>query len=279
VYRVFVMNKRFIKQIIIAFILILILSGFGFLVYYFSRPGPTCTDGIQNQSEEGIDCGGPCSSCDVVNLDEVKVIWAKAIPAQNNFYDLAAQIRNPNQNHGSGEVSYKFELYDDTGNIVVQRSGQTFILPNQTKYLTQTRVMANRSVSQVRLLFEQVEWQKMDDYQSPQLFIQQKEYRLLGGEEAGFSQARAILVNKSNFDFDKIDIDILLFNLDHNLLALNSTEMRTLLSGQERDFVATWFSLIEGQVSFVEIEPETNVFNPDNYLPTGRRIPERFQEY
>jgi hypothetical protein len=25
---------------------------------------PTCTDGLMNQGEEGIDCGGPCSSCD-----------------------------------------------------------------------------------------------------------------------------------------------------------------------------------------------------------------------
>jgi len=273
------MDKRFVKQIIIAFVLISILSGFGFLAYYFNRPGPTCTDGIQNQSEERIDCGGPCISCDVVNLGEVEVIWAKAIAAQNNFYNLAAQIRNPNQNHGSGEVSYRFELYDDADNIVAQRSGRTFILPNQTKYLTQVKVVANRSASQVRLLFDETNWQKIEDYQSPQLFIQQKEYRLLDNEEAGFSQARAVLVNKSNFDFDKVDIDILLFDLSHNLLALNSTEMRTLLSGQERDFIAVWFDSIEGQVSFIEMEPETNIFNPDNYLPTGRRIPERFQEY
>jgi len=27
------------------------------------NPCPTCSDGIQNQNEEGIDCGGPCPSC------------------------------------------------------------------------------------------------------------------------------------------------------------------------------------------------------------------------
>ena len=26
-------------------------------------PGPTCTDGIQNQGESDIDCGGPCPRC------------------------------------------------------------------------------------------------------------------------------------------------------------------------------------------------------------------------
>lgn len=25
--------------------------------------GPSCNDGIQNQGETGVDCGGPCSPC------------------------------------------------------------------------------------------------------------------------------------------------------------------------------------------------------------------------
>ena len=31
----------------------------------------TCTDGIQNQKERGIDCGGPCSACSTCD-DEIK---------------------------------------------------------------------------------------------------------------------------------------------------------------------------------------------------------------
>jgi hypothetical protein len=33
------------------------------------EPEPTCTDGIQNGDEEGIDCGGSCPPCDQVVLD------------------------------------------------------------------------------------------------------------------------------------------------------------------------------------------------------------------
>ena len=46
--------------------------------------------------------------------------------------------------------------------------------------------------------------EKPEDYQPPRLSIQQKEYRLLGNEEPGFAQLRAVLINKTNFDFDKI---------------------------------------------------------------------------
>jgi len=63
------------------------------------------------------------------------------------------------------------------------------------------------------------------------------------------------------------------------LLALNTTEIRTLLAGQERDFVATWFNQFSGQVVVVKVEAETNIFDQDNYLPAGAGEPERFQEY
>jgi hypothetical protein len=31
-----------------------------------STPTPTCSDGIQNQGETGVDCGGPCTACQTV---------------------------------------------------------------------------------------------------------------------------------------------------------------------------------------------------------------------
>ena len=119
-----------------------------------------------------------------------------------------------------------------------------------------------------------IEWKKLDDYQVPQLIIQQKEYRLLESEEPGFSQVRGVLVNKSSFDFDKIDIDVLIFNSSGQIIGLSTTELRTLLSGQERDFFTTWFNQIKGEVISVQIEPETNLFDSDNYLTTGQKIPE-----
>jgi hypothetical protein len=32
-----------------------------------STPTATCSDGIQNQGETGIDCGGPCAACPTVS--------------------------------------------------------------------------------------------------------------------------------------------------------------------------------------------------------------------
>lgn len=35
----------------------------------YNAPTPTCNDGIQNQGESGIDCGGPCPACPVLCSD------------------------------------------------------------------------------------------------------------------------------------------------------------------------------------------------------------------
>lgn len=273
------MTRRTTKQLIITLIFFFILSGFGFLVYYLSQPAPSCSDGIQNQSEERIDCGGPCPPCQLVYIKDIEVLWTKAVASQDNFYDLVAQIKNPNPNYGSGQIPYQFELYDSKNNLISQSKGSAFILPNQTKYLLQIKIASPRPISQLKLSFNEIEWQKIEDYQPPQLFIQQKEYRLLSGQELGFSQVKGILINKTNFDFDKIDINVLLLDSSQQLLAVNATEIGALSAGQERDFVATWFKKITGQVAFVEVEAETNIFDPSNFLPPEKGEPEKFQEY
>jgi len=272
------MARRIVKQLVIGLIFLLILAGIGYWIYNTAKPEPTCTDGIKNQGEEEIDCGGPCSLCELVHIKEIEVLWAKAIKGQGNFYDLSAKIKNPNQNYGSGQIDYQFELYDSNNQLIAKYSDTTFILPNQTKYLLKIKAESNLMVGEAKLSFSQVEWQKPNDYQSPSLVVQQKEYRLLNEQDLGFAQVRALLTNKSNFDFDKVDIDILLFDQDHQLLAINTNEIRTLLAGQERDFVTTWFNPIKGQVAFIEVEPETNIFDPDNFL-SGTKERERFQEY
>ncbi|MAF20385.1 MAG: hypothetical protein CMI55_01755 [Parcubacteria group bacterium] len=272
------MSNRLVKQIIIAFIFFSILAGIGFLIYYFNRTIPSCDDGILNQSEERIDCGGPCAPCQSINTEDLEVLLVKAVSAQDSFYDLIVQIRNPNKNYGSGRVPYRFRLNDVEKDLTLEFSGLTFILPNQSKYLIETKVEFSGQAPKIEFSLGEVEWQKLEDYQPPQLIVQQKEYRLLDGDQLGSSQARGVLVNKSNFGFEKINIDVLLLDSFQNILAVNTTEMKTLLAGQERDFFINWTGEIPGEVASVEIEAETDIFDSSNYLSPGGE-PGRFQEY
>src|SRR3989339_2149743 len=151
---------RLAKQIIIAIIFFLILAAFGFLVYWNILPNPSCFDNIQNQNEEGIDCGGPCQSCEAAALKNLEIIWVKSLYVKDNFYDLAARIKNPNQNYGSGRIVYHFKLYDSNNNLINEREGADYILPNQNKYLIVSKVESPRPIEKIELLFDQFEWQK-----------------------------------------------------------------------------------------------------------------------
>lgn len=269
---------RIIKQLIIALIFILILAGIGFLIYWVNRPVPTCFDGIQNQEEEGIDCGGPCQSCEIATLKDLEVSWTQVVHVRDNFYDLAAQIKNPNQNYGSGQIAYFFKFYNLNNDLISQKEGITYILPGQNKYLIITKIESPQPIDKIELSFGQIEWQKLKDYQPPQLFVSRKEYSPSKPDEPGFSRVTGLLANKTNFDFDLINIDVILFDSEYRIVALNTTEIRTLLASQERHFVATWFEPIKEQVISVEIEAETNLFDSANYMKR-HGAPEEFKKY
>ncbi|OGZ35853.1 MAG: hypothetical protein A3A94_01735 [Candidatus Portnoybacteria bacterium RIFCSPLOWO2_01_FULL_43_11] len=269
---------RIIKQLIILLIFLSILSGIGFLIYWFNRPLPTCSDGIQNQEEEGVDCGGPCQSCEISALKPLEVSETRALRVKDNFYDLAARIKNPNQNYGSGRIVYHFKLYDSNNNLINEREGADYILPNQNKYLIVSKVESPRPIEKIELLFDQFEWQKLQDYQPPQLVVTRKEYSPSKPDEPGFSRATGLVINKTNFDFERIDVDILLLNSNRQIVGLNTTEIQTLLSNQERHFIAAWFEPIEDNIVSMEVEVETNLFDSDNYMKR-HGAPEDFKDY
>ena len=41
-----------------------------------SQPSPTCSDGVQNQGEQGVDCAGPCAACRQVSTQGFRLIPA-----------------------------------------------------------------------------------------------------------------------------------------------------------------------------------------------------------
>lgn len=271
------MKKRIFKQIVIVLIFAVCLGVAVFAGYWIFRPSPSCADKIKNQEEEEVDCGGSCPVCELMEIKEIEVLRIEAVPGGAGFYDIVAQIKNPNQNYGSGKLPYQFNFFDGQNHLIGKFVGESFILPNQTKYLVRLKLKTTAFLDRAKLVFGDIGWQKLDDYQPPQLVVQQKEYLALG-EEAVYSRAKAVIINKTNFDFDKIEIDILLFDASRRLIGLNTTEVRSLPAGQERGFSAAWFSPLAGEPSFVEIEAETNIFDTDNYLKKRDDF-ERFQEY
>ncbi|MCX6765649.1 MAG: hypothetical protein NT136_01655 [Candidatus Moranbacteria bacterium] len=270
------MTRNYKRLIIIAVYLVIFFL-VGLLIYQMTKPAPTCFDGKKNQREEGTDCGGPCAPCKKVFMAQPLAVAEKAfIYGGPGRYDVMTKISNPNSEYGSPDFSYEFILKDSSGKEIDRRSGKGFILPAETKYIIESNLEAV-GPQEVEVIIASTEWAEFSNYEKPRLDIYNKRYNLISGG-VGYSEAYGLLRNDSPFDFNFIKINVILRDSGKKPVALNSTDMRTVNSREQRDFRLLWPFSFPGEVEIVEMEAEADVYNSQNfikqYLPGGK-----FQEY
>lgn len=248
------------KQIFIVSILALIILIVAFGVYFFYfRSATTCNDKIQNQKEEGIDCGGPCEACEIKNLKNINILWVKALATQNQNYDLLARVENLNQNYGSGQFTYEFQLFDLNENLVSTRQGFAFILPREEKYIMEQKVFAGQDVAKVKLYVSPISWERAKDYEPPEIQVMDKKFEIKN-EYPIFALASGIVKNSSYSTYEKIRVVVVLFSANNEPVAINTADVDRLAAGQERLFSAPWYFSFSTQVARVEMEPQINIF-------------------
>jgi len=106
-----------------AAIVIVLLSGIIFAIAY---DAPSCTDGKQNQQEEGIDCGGSCAYLCSASVTPVRVSFARALGASGRV-DLLAYVENRNQAAEARGAAYTAEVFAEDGTLLGKREGRTDI--------------------------------------------------------------------------------------------------------------------------------------------------------
>lgn len=132
------MNKNRVKQFIYGgiFLAIIILIFIGIYFIYF-RSVATCFDNKQNGNENGLDCGGGCTSCEIKYAKDLKLSWVKSFSATGSSSILIAEIKNQNANYGVSEFSYNLDIYDKSVKKIKTVSDRSFIYAGDTKYLVQ----------------------------------------------------------------------------------------------------------------------------------------------
>lgn len=269
--------SRVNKQWVVAFIYFTIAVFFGVGVYYvFLKPLETCFDGQQNQDEQAIDCGGVCQAVCEENVTgaDLEIKEMTFVPGGNGQYDVLGKIYNPNDEIGAVSFAYTADLKDSSGKILASRSGASYILPQENKYIFELGFAAESSPSVVSFQIKEVKWARFSGYQEkPSINIYQKRYNQISSG-AGFSEAYGLVSNESPYDFRSIIVKVILRDAEDKPLAFNTTEMRTVKSQEERDFRLVWPSAFPGTVEKVEMEVDADVYHSYNfvrqYLPGGK---------
>lgn len=118
------------RRIIIVLIVIAFFAVIGGIYSFINRPIPSCFDKIQNQNEEGMDCGGVCSLQCSAKSAKLEVRWTKAIRVREGMYDIAALVEYPAGNTAIPRLDYTAKLFDSTGGVLAERHGSTFVNPS-----------------------------------------------------------------------------------------------------------------------------------------------------
>jgi hypothetical protein len=260
--------------IIAVYLLLFLVLGTG--TYFLFRPAPSCDDGIQNQDERGVDCGGICAVACIERVVGADLLVREItfIPTDNGQYDVLARIFNPNNDIGAASFDYVLSLRDGSGQEIGRVTGKTSILPQETKTLLAFNITPSATPGKAAIEMSNFDWERLADYrEKPALNVYEKRYAELRAG-VGFSEATGVLINDSPYDFRSLLVKVILRDTAGKPLAANQTEMRTVTVGEQRSFRLLWPKPFPGQVARVDIEVDADVYASDNfirqYLPRGR---------
>lgn len=230
---------------VVAALVVVVLPGF----LYFYEPS-TCTDGIQNQRERGVDCGGPCVRLCQSDFLPPRVAWVKYEAVAPELYNIAAYIINQNTDGGAVNVPYAISLYDNRGVLIVEKRGSMTIDPHRNSLAFEGAVHVGKRVP-AKAVFEFLSapnWQRAEDALSD-LKITDKRYE----EFEDGSSLEAVIENPTLHPYNNLMVFAVLYDADGNAIGFSKTVIDRIDGGDMAVAPYTWPVVRMGKVATIEI--------------------------
>jgi hypothetical protein len=252
-------SKRqfFFLAVILAFFLV-----FGFLIIFsYLNDPPTCSDGKQNGTETGIDCGGSCQRVCLFEADKISILWSRAFRVLPGRYNAIAYLENKNENNAVEKVSYRFRFADSNNIYIGKRDGETFIPPARKFAIFEPAVELGNSVP-VYTTFEfttEPDWVKVSPNKVRELQVSISDIRLV--DEATNPKLFATVRNRSLFQIPKLSIVAILYDSLGNAVSTSNTTIEALLRETSVPVSFTWPEAFDRSVVVKELIPMYNIFS------------------
>ncbi len=228
-------------------------------LYSYLTKEPTCFDGRQNGIERGVDCGGLCVVQCTNDIAQPVTHWARAFQVEGGMYDVAALVENVNM-FGTGELLYRFRVYDADNFVIQERMGKSFALPHDKWVIFEGGVnVGERTPNRVFIDFPDTgTWVtvSLPEGERPSLAVVGQRLE----EKNGVPRLSATVANRSPFPINDIEIVALVSDAEENTLGVSRTYIDTLPKYGEETVVFTW------REQFADIPAEINIFPRVNYV-------------
>ena len=275
------MTSRSFKRAVVIFSYIAVSLLIVIVLYFMLKSDPSCNDGIENQGEIGVDCGGPCRPCpQLIELKPLSVVKTEWVHDVDNKYDIVAEVENINDFYGASVFSFRAIATTPDGSKVSQERWQkSFALPGADKFLFIHGFELSQTPNDIKVEIKEGSdrWSKFSNFESPEFVINNSGYKEREGAIANFSAATGTMINRNTTDFETVNVHVILRDDQGNMLAINSQEMNAVLAGQNRDYNMIFPHAFPGSVSEVVVFVETNPFDSDNYIKTHGK-PDKWDE-
>ncbi len=202
---------------------------------------------------------------------------AQIISYGNGSYDVVAQLENTNAAYGAARVDTTLVVSDAAGKELARENARAYVNPKESRYLVFSFAGLAGVPAKAELQFApaQVQWGAFRVDQSGAVAFPLSEERLQ--VIPGGTTYEATVTNHSSFDFDRVDVTVLLYDNTGMLVGAGATTLNTLVAEQARAFVVQWPFAVSSAVQ-AKAFVTTNLFDNANYIRTyGSQ--ERFQGF
>ncbi len=215
---------------------------------------PSCTDGVQNQGEQGIDCGGPCAYLCTAQELPPTVLFTKAFNYGGGRTDVVASVENKNASAAAKNVPYRITLYG-AGQALIQEISGTLDLPPgvSTPIYVPNITSGKQTVTQAFLTI---------DPSSPQWYSMTANERnvplvsnISQGGTPDAPRIEAVLSNQATAPFNQVRIIVLVHNKNGDVIAASQTLVPTIPAQGQATATFTWNNAFSEAPAAIEVVP------------------------
>lgn len=218
---------------------------------FFNRP-PSCTDGIMNQNELGVDCGGVCALLCPSESRPPIIEFARLFKIKDGEYSALAMVENPNQNVYSERVNYIFKVYDVNNILLFEIPGSTFVPPGRVFPVYEHSILTGyREASKVTFdIVGDPLWIK-GEFIDPDLRISNVQGEKLDSR----FRVTAQIMNKEVYVMKNVPVTVVIYDDKSNVRESSATVIDYISPNDSTNVSFTWGHSFDFDISKIDIIP------------------------
>jgi len=201
-----------------------------------------------------------CQAVCEIETSSLVTLWSRPFKVSDGVYDVAAFVENSNI-FGLERLQYVFRLEDEEGLLIKERVGETYVNPDERFVIVESDVMTgSREAARVLIEFKnRSEWIRFESLSDrPIISTRDKEFEVVRSPKV-----TARIENKSLRDLEDVEVPVVVFDVDENVIGVSKTEIELLDKDLPFTVFYTWPEKFLGEAIFVELFPRMNIVSEE----------------